>query len=72
MAEFLAFLKDHIWELLGALGAVIAGGLAIRLILNRVGKRANLVDQSGANAKGDIVGRDKITSTSEPQSTKPN
>lgn len=53
------FLLDNIaW-----IGPLIAALLAGTIIASRINKQSgssNRVDQSGASAKGDIVGRDKI------------
>lgn len=55
------FIQRYWLEILSGLGALVAGGLAIRLLWARSGRDTTIVNQKGANAKGDVVGRDKVT-----------
>jgi hypothetical protein len=55
------FISQHWPAILGGLAALIAGGLVVKLLWARSGRDTNIVNQDGATAKGDIVGRDKIT-----------
>lgn len=55
------FIQQHWLQILGGLAALVAGGLAIRFLWARSGRDTTIVNQKGARAKGDIVGRDKIT-----------
>ncbi len=60
MKEFTQFLGEHWVEIVAALGVLIAGGFAIKIISNRQSGSSSRVDQRNAQAGGDIVGRDKI------------
>jgi hypothetical protein len=62
----LSFLSAHLQDILIFLGALaggaIGGGIAVRISLNRsmiASGNSHIADQSGANAGGDVVGRDK-------------
>ena len=59
MDSVIKFVMDNIlW-----VGPIVAALLAGTIIASRINKQSgssNRVDQSGASAKGDIVGRDKI------------
>ena len=62
------FIVDHFSELLSFLAGIVGGGIGGSLIAlhltrdKRVSGRGSMVDQSGASAQGDIVGRDKRVS----------
>jgi hypothetical protein len=55
------FIRQYWPALAGGLAALIAGGLAVRFLWARSGRDTNIVNQKGATATGDIVGRDKVT-----------
>lgn len=59
MDAVIQFILDNIvW-----IGPIVAALLAGTIIASRINKQSgssNRVDQSGASAKGDIVGRDKL------------
>jgi hypothetical protein len=58
MDAAIQFVVDNIaW--IGPLLAVLVGGTIIASRINKQSGSSNRVDQSGASAKGDIVGRDK-------------
>jgi hypothetical protein len=58
----LDFLKDHISEIISAIGGAFAGSLiTLRLTRNQVKGSGSVVDQSRATAGGDITGGDKNT-----------
>jgi hypothetical protein len=59
------FITQHWPAIAGALAALVAGGLTIRLMWARSGRDTTIVNQKGATAKGDNVGRDKITQESK-------
>lgn len=59
------FIRQHWPAIAGVLSALVAGGLAIRLLWTRSGRDTAIVNQKGAHAKGDNVGRDKITRESK-------
>ncbi|WP_175422120.1 hypothetical protein [Agrobacterium tumefaciens] len=51
-----------LWNFLGGLASGLVGGSLLTLQLTktlRADRNGNSVDQSGAQARGDIVGRDK-------------
>lgn len=52
--------SEIILGVLGFLGAVIAGGITLKIISKRT-SRLNLVSQKNNVAGGDIVGGDKVT-----------
>lgn len=62
------FFTQHAYEIGSFLGGLIAGGIAGSLITFQVTRQyraygsGSVIDQSGARAKGDIVGRDKTVS----------
>lgn len=60
MQPVIDFIRAHWAELLLALIGLIAGGLVIKRWSNRQSGSSTYADQSGAQAQGDIVGRDKI------------
>ena len=55
------FLRENWAAILAAVGALIAGGVIVRMVRARSGRDSTITNQSGATAQGDIVGRDKIT-----------
>ncbi len=61
------FLSEHLSEILSFLGGLATGGVTGSLLTlqikreKRVGGRGSMIDQSGALAGGDIVGRDKVS-----------
>ena len=61
------FLSEHFSEILTFLGGLATGGASGSLLTlhikreKRVSGRGSMVDQSGAAAGGDIVGRDKVS-----------
>lgn len=55
------FIRQHWPAFAGVIAALIAGGLAVKLLWARSGRDTTIVNQKGATASGDIVGRDKIT-----------
>jgi hypothetical protein len=55
------FIRQYWPALAGGLAALIAGGLVVRFLWARSGRDTNIVNQRGASARGDNVGRDKIT-----------
>jgi len=59
------FLQQHWLAIAGTLATLVAGGLAVRFLWARSGRDTTIVNQKGATAKGDIVGRDKITHESK-------
>jgi hypothetical protein len=63
------FLSAHAYEIGSFIGGLIAGGIGGSLITMRLTRQHRVIgggsvaDQSRARATGDIVGRDKTTST---------
>ena len=57
----LELLREHWASVAAAVGALIASGLTVRFLWARSGRDVTIVNQRGASAQGDIVGRDKIT-----------
>lgn len=55
------FIRDNWLAIAGGLAALVGGGMTIRFLWARSGRDTTIVNQKGATAKGDIVGRDKIT-----------
>ena len=55
------FIREHWLQILGVLAGLVAAGLVVRVLWARSGRDTTIVNQKGANAKGDIVGRDKNT-----------
>lgn len=55
------FIREHWPAIAGGLAALVAGGLVVRFLWARSGRDTTIVNQKGATAQGDIVGRDKIT-----------
>ena len=59
MDAVIQFLFDNIvW--IGPLIAALIAGTVIASRINKQSGSSNRTDQSGASAKGDVVGRDKI------------
>lgn len=56
----LEFVRQNWTAVAGVIGALLAGGFVIKLMWARSGRDTNIVNQKGASAKGDVVGRDKI------------
>ncbi len=56
----LSFIQQHWGAIASALVALVGAGLVIRLKWVRSGRDTTIVNQKGAIAKGDVVGRDKI------------
>lgn len=56
----LAFVRQDWTVIASAIGALLASGFVIKLMWARSGRDTNIVNQKGASAKGDVVGRDKI------------
>lgn len=62
------FLSEHFTEILSFVGGLFTGGVGGSLVTlqikreKRVSGRGSMVDQGGASAGGDIVGRDKVSS----------
>ena len=54
------FVRQNWTAIAGVIGTLLAGGFAIKLMWARSGRDTNIVNQRGASAKGDVVGRDKI------------
>lgn len=63
MGQFLSTHASELWSaVLGAIGgAMLSIPITIRVTRNSVSSDVNTSNQRGAKAKGDIVGRDKIT-----------
>lgn len=59
MDNIATFLTEHWLEIVIALLGVLGGGIILKRISHRQSGASNYVDQSGVNAKGDVVGRDK-------------
>jgi hypothetical protein len=63
------FLSQHFSEILSFIGGLVTGGAGGSLLTlrikreNRVSGHGTMTNQSGASAGGDIVGRDKVSST---------
>lgn len=55
------FIRQHWTAIAAAVAAVVGAGLVMKLMWTRSGRDTTIVSQKGAKAKGDIVGRDKIT-----------
>lgn len=55
------FIREHLPTIVGVVAAVVAGGFAIRFLRARSGRDTTIINQKGAQAQGDVVGRDKIT-----------
>lgn len=65
MPDFFSQHSSEIWSFIGGLvGGGIGGSLLTLRITrqNRIGSGGSIVDQGGARAGGDIVGRDKSAS----------
>jgi hypothetical protein len=54
------FVRQNWAAIAGLIAAGLAGGFVIRLLWARSGRDTNIVNQKGASATGDVVGRDKI------------
>ncbi|WP_425228550.1 hypothetical protein [Sphingomonas sp.] len=54
----LDFISKHWKEIAAVIAALVAGGHAIRFVSTRLSGSSNNVNQRGARAKGDMVGRD--------------
>ena len=60
MESVIQFVMDNI-EWVGPIVAALLAGATIASRINKQSGSSNRVDQSGASAKGDVVGRDKIS-----------
>jgi hypothetical protein len=56
----LNFIKDHWPEFVLGILTLLGAGIVIKKRSNRQSGSSSYTNQSGAHAKGDIVGRDKI------------
>lgn len=56
----LTFIQQHWGTIAAALAALVGAGFVVRLLWARSGRDTTIVNQKGATAKGDVVGRDKI------------
>jgi putative exporter of polyketide antibiotics len=61
MNDLTAFISEH-WEVtVAAVLAAVCGGLVLRYRSHRQTGSSSFSDQRGAEAGGDVVGRDKVT-----------
>jgi hypothetical protein len=54
-------IRQNWLAIVAGIAALIGAGLVIKLMWVKSGRDTNIVNQRGATAQGDNVGRDKIT-----------